>query len=274
MQGGALKRVSVVAPLYNEKDGLPMLAATMSELAVRLGSNYALECVLVDDGSKDGTSDEAQKCFAGFPSVVYVKHERNLGPGAALRNGFARSTGELVCTIDSDCTFDPLRIPEMLDLMEHQQVDIVVASPYHPQGGVENVKPWRLLLSKGASAIYRAVCSCKLYTYTSFMRVYRREVIETVPFKSNGFPAVTEMLLRAAQRGYKVAELPMILKSRLIGVSKMKVAKTIRIHLRLMATALWWRMSQPNVPYATSERSETSRQQISELVLEERGGRK
>jgi dolichol-phosphate mannosyltransferase len=158
--------------------------------------------------------------------------------------------------------------------MEKQGVDIVTASPYHPQGGVENVKPWRLLLSKGASAIYRKLCSCKLYTYTSFMRAYRREVIETVAFKSDGFPAVTELLLRAAQRGYKVAELPMVLKSRVIGVSKMKVARTIRIHLRLMVQALWWRFFQPKVKRATLQKYEASHQQISDLVLEKRGGRK
>ena len=269
-----MKRISVIAPLYNERDGLPMLANTLSELAVRLHPNYELECVLVDDGSSDGTSEEGKRCFAAFPLVVHVKHPRNLGPGAALRNGFAAATGDVVCTIDSDCTFDPLRIPEMLALMENQGVDIVTASPYHPQGGVENVKPWRLLLSKGASAIYRKLCSCKLYTYTSFMRAYRREVIENVAFESDGFPAVTELLLRAAQRGYKVAELPMVLKSRVIGVSKMKVARTIRIHLRLMVQALWWRFVQPKVKRATLQKYEASHQQISDLVLEKRGGRK
>jgi dolichol-phosphate mannosyltransferase len=251
-----------------------MLAETMSRLAIRLSPTYELECVLVDDGSKDATSEKAGKCFASFPKVVHVKHDRNLGPGAALRNGFAASTGEIVCTIDSDCTFDPLRIPEMLRLMEEQKADIVTASPYHPDGGVENVKPWRLLLSKGASRVYRLVCACKLYTYTSFMRVYRREVIETVAFESNGFPAVTELLLRAAQQGYKVAELPMVLKSRIIGVSKMKVARTIRIHLRLMIQALWWRLFPPKRSPVKLHKYECTGRPISDLVVEKTGGGK
>ena len=133
----------------------------------------------------------------------------------------------------------------MLKVLDDQKADIVTASPYHPNGGVENVPPWRLLLSRGASFIYRRVSACKLYTYTSFMRIYRRRVIETVTFEDNGFAAFTEMLLRAGLQGYKVAEIPMVLKSRAVGTSKMKVMYTIRTHLGLMTRALCWRISAP-----------------------------
>jgi dolichol-phosphate mannosyltransferase len=240
-----LKRISVVAPLYNEKDSIPMLAHILSQLAVRLAPEYELECILVDDGSQDGTTAEAQKYFASFPRAVLLKHDRNRGPGAAVRTGFGKVTGDVVATIDSDCTFDPLKIPSMLKVLDDQKADIVTASPYHPDGGVENVPPWRLLLSRGASSIYRRLCACKLYTYTSFMRVYRRRVIDTVSFEGDGFAAFTEMLLRAGLQGYKVAEIPMVLKSRATGTSKMKVMYTIRTHLRLMARAFWWRISVP-----------------------------
>jgi dolichol-phosphate mannosyltransferase len=128
-------------------------------------------------------------------------------------------------------------------LMEREKADIGTASPYHPRGGVENVPPWRLLLSRGASVLYRRVCASKLYSYTALMRAYRRKVVETVAFKSDGFSATTELLLRAAHRGYKVVELPMVLRSRAIGVSKMKVMYTIRTHLGLVTQALWWRIT-------------------------------
>jgi dolichol-phosphate mannosyltransferase len=238
-----MKRVSVVAPLYNEKDGIAMLAQNMSRLAARLAPKYELECVLVDDGSKDGTSEEVKKQFSSWQRAIPVKHERNRGVGAAVRTGFSKATGDVLCTIDSDCTFDPLRIPEFLEVMERENADIVTASPYHPQGGVENVPAWRLLLSRGASVIYRRVSAAKLYSYTALLRAYSRKVVSQVQFESDGFSATTELLLRAANQGFKVAEVPMVLKSRLIGVSKMKVAYTIRMHLGLMSKALWWRIS-------------------------------
>jgi dolichol-phosphate mannosyltransferase len=128
----------------------------------------------------------------------------------------------------------------------------VTASPYHPQGGVENVPSWRLLLSRGASFLYRRLCACKLYTYTSFMRAHRRRVIETITFENDGFAGFTEMLLRAGLQGYTVAEMPMVLKSRGVGTSKMKVMYTIRTHLALMRRALWWRISNPKTSSSTT----------------------
>lgn len=237
-----MTRVSVVVPLYNEKDGIELLAKTLSNLAQQMSTKYEVEYVLVDDGSRDGTTEEARKQFAGFPMMIYARHERNRGLGAAVRTGFEDATGDLICTIDADCTFDPLNLPHMIAVMEREAADIATGSPYHPQGGVENVKPWRLLLSRGASFLYRRICACKLYSYTSLLRVYRRRVIQTVSFTSDGFAATTEILLRAAQQGYRVAEIPMVLKTRAIGVSKMKVIYTIRTHLGLMAKSLWWRV--------------------------------
>jgi dolichol-phosphate mannosyltransferase len=237
------KRISLVAPLYNEKDGMARLAQTLSQLATALAPDRELECVLVDDGSQDGTSEEARRHFGSWPMAMLVKHECNRGVGAAVRSGFSKASGDVVCTIDSDCTFDPLRIPELLNLMEQEEADIGTASPYHPQGGVENVPAWRLMLSRGASMVYRRVCARKLYSYTALLRAYRRKVVETVEFKSNGFSATTEILLRAAHHGYKVVELPMTLKSRASGVSKMKVMHTIRTHFGLMVRALWWRIT-------------------------------
>jgi dolichol-phosphate mannosyltransferase len=229
--------------MYNEEDSIPMLAQTLFGLGEQLAPEYELECILVDDGSRDRTIEAVEEHFAAQPRVVLVKQGRNQGPGAAVRSGFAKATGDYVCTIDSDCTFDPLRIPQMIELLNAQKLDIITASPYHPKGGVENVPGWRLLLSRGASVLYRRVSSCKIYTYTSFMRVYRRRVIDTVAFEGNGFAAFTEMLLRAAQQGYKIGEIPMVLRSRATGVSKMRVMYTVRTHLVLMAKALWWRIS-------------------------------
>jgi dolichol-phosphate mannosyltransferase len=237
-----MMRISVVVPFYNEKEGIPALQEKLSRLARQLPSKYELECVLVDDGSQDGSERVAQQSFAGMSGVVYAKHSQNRGLGAAMRTGFSKATGDVICAIDSDCTYDPLQIPRLLDVLEKSGADIAAASPYHPEGGVENVIGWRLFLSRGASLLYRIVCSSKLYTYTSMMRAYRRAVIDSVPFYSDGFAGVTEVLLRASQQGYRVVEVPMVLHSRVAGVSKMKVMRSITMHLRLMLQALTWRL--------------------------------
>jgi dolichol-phosphate mannosyltransferase len=235
--------ISVVVPFYNEEDGIPLVAEKLSRLAAQLAAKYELECVLVDDGSQDAGERVARKYFADFPAVVFAKHDQNRGLGAAMRTGFANSTGEILVAIDSDCTYDPLQIPVLLDALDRQSADVATASPYHPAGGVENVIGWRLFLSRGASWMYRRVCASKLYTYTSMMRAYRRPVIENVTYESDGFAGVTEILLRASQQGYRIVEVPMVLRSRVTGVSKMKVMRSMYLHLQLMVRALAWRFT-------------------------------
>jgi dolichol-phosphate mannosyltransferase len=234
-------RVSVIAPLFNEEQGIPRLAEKLARLREQLGPKYELECVLVDDGSRDQTWEAVESCFANTPQIVKVAHDCNRGLGAAMRTGFRNATGSIVCTIDADCTFDPLELPKFLAAMEEGNADIATGSPYHPKGGVENVVPWRLFLSQGASKIYRVICRGKLYSYTSLMRAYRRDVVERISFASDGFVAVTEILLRALNEGYRVVEVPMVLRRRATGVSKMNVARNILAHLVLASRVLVWR---------------------------------
>ena len=251
-------RVSLVVPYYNEVDGMAPLASRLKHLAAQMLPSRRLECVLVDDGSQDGSEARARECFAGIDDVVFVTHPANRGLGAAMRSGFANATGEIVVAIDSDCTYDPMEVPRLIDELQRASADIATASPYHPDGGVQNVIGWRLFLSRGASWMYRCVCSCKLYTYTSMMRAYRRRVIDNVSFSADGFAGVTEVLLRAASQGYRIVEVPMVLHSRQTGVSKMRVARSMWMHLQLMAQALAWRITPPaSVPIANPNQAES-----------------
>ncbi len=234
-------RISIIVPFYNEEEGIPNLREKLVALTKVLAPTHELECVLVDDGSEDNSEGVAKQTFVGMPLAVFVKHQQNRGLGAAMRTGFSKATGDIVCAIDSDCTYDPMLMPRLLEALEKTGADIATASPYHPDGGVDNVIGWRLFLSRGASWMYRIVCSSKLYTYTSMMRAYRRAVIQSVPFQSDGFAGVTEILLRASQQGYRVVEVPMVLHSRVTGTSKMKVMRSIGMHLQLMLRAFTWR---------------------------------
>ncbi|MBJ6923090.1 glycosyltransferase family protein, partial [Vibrio cholerae] len=74
------------------------------------------------------------------------------------------------------------------------EVDMITASPYHPEGGVRNVPGWRLLLSKGAAFAYRLVLRSNLSTYTSCFRVYRKTAVANIEIENGGFLGVAEML--------------------------------------------------------------------------------
>ena len=127
--------------------------------------------------------------------------------------------------MDSDCTYDPLLLLPLLDAVTREGYDFATVSPYHPEGHVDGVPAYRLLLSKGISIIYRMLTFRKIYTFTALFRVYKKDVVKTTPIRSNNFIGVTELMLIPLLRGYEVKEIPATLHTRLYGVSKMKTAR-------------------------------------------------
>jgi len=227
--------VSVVIPVLNEEDGVFLLKQKLLNLRDLLSDRYDLELVFVDDGSRDETVSALEKHFvsAGMQFRI-LEHGRNRGVGAAFRTGFEYCNGAFICTIDADCTYSPEGLKLLLTALHVTGRDIAVASPYHPQGRVEGVPRWRLVLSKCCSALYRMFSPLKLYTYTSIFRAYRAEVVRNVQFESNGFVSAPEILLAAARSGYTVTEVPLVLRARCVGRSKMKIARTIGSHLEML----------------------------------------
>lgn len=240
--------ISIVIPGYNEADNVGKLREELFPVVRQLATQRAVEVVFVDDGSKDGTGDALEAAFgsAAFgrelgAQVRIVRHVRNRGLGAALRTGFAASTGDLVLTTDMDGTYKFDTIPALLNRLT-SGVDIVTGSPYHPQGQVVGVPEYRLFFSKGSSMLYRLLVSRDLHCYTALFRVYRRAVVKNVGFDSPGFLAGTELLVKAMLSGYRAAELPATLYSRVHGVSKAKIARTVRAHLAFLWRVLLHRL--------------------------------
>lgn len=229
------RSVSIIIPCFNESEGIPSLKKKLLPVLVQLRSFRSVELVFVDDGSTDDTFSQLQE-FAQQAQIV--RHQKNRGLSAAIFTGFKHSTGEIVCTADSDCTYAPIQIIALLDLMRGD-VDIVTASPYHPKGRVKNVPEWRLFLSKSLSLLYRTILPQKLYTYTSMFRAYRREVLETVQITHPGFLGLVEVLVEAILSGYRVVEYPAELSNRMFGQSKLRVARVILNHLDYIRQLLW-----------------------------------
>lgn len=226
--------ISIVIPCYNEADALPYLANTLRGVEAGLiKNNYHPNFIFVDDHSTDMTYSLLHDLFGEKESVTLLRHETNRGVAAGIMTGIRAAKTDIVCSMDCDCTYDPHELLSMLPLMT-KDVDMVTASPYHKDGGVRNVPGWRLFLSRGASFLYRRVLRSKLDTYTSCFRVYRRRSIVGMELGESGFLGVAEMLGRVDLDGGKIVEFPAILDVRLFGASKMKTAKTIIGHLKLL----------------------------------------
>ncbi|NQU16845.1 MAG: glycosyltransferase family 2 protein [Candidatus Saganbacteria bacterium] len=227
------EKLSISIPFYNEESGIPHLNERLSNVILELEKTVAVELILVDDGSTDKTFDLLKK---HFPDALLVKHPKNFGIGAAMRSGFKNATGDFIAFLDSDCTYAPEEIIPMLKIMQKSpKIDIISASQYHPDGGIKDVPAWRLFFSKGASFVYRLILPKKLYTYTGFMRIYRKRVVGKLNFFNDGFIAVTEILVRAICLGFNIVEYPTVLSVRKFGASKIKVLNVILEHIRFIS---------------------------------------
>ncbi len=233
-------RVTILVPMFNEVDGLPLFFRQLDDAIARLGARSsipadAVEVVIVDDGSTDGTGDALLARAPSRPLRI-LRHQQRRGIGAALWTGIDAARADTVVTADADCTYPLTEIPELLELLG-EDTDIVTASPYHPRGGVVGVSRFRLFLSRTLSVLYSAVLGSQLHTYTAVFRAYRRAALEGVP-RSDGFLAVTQMLVYPILAGRRVRDYPTVLQRRRFGASKMRVAPVIGAHLRLLGDLL------------------------------------
>lgn len=246
--------LSIVIPCCNEADNVPKLVSELLPVVADLARQRSVELIFVDDGSTDETWPLLQTAFEAkhLPAGVATRFERhatNRGLGAAMRTGFAASRGDIVVSTDADGTYRFNTIPALLQYFT-PEVAIVTASPYCPGGQVEGVSTHRLFLSRGASFLYRVLVDWNVYTWTCLYRAYRREVLQSIRFESDGYLAGTELLVKAMLAGYRVAEFPAILHSRVAGASKAKLVRTIRAHLQFQWQVLQHKLRLKPFPAA------------------------
>jgi len=227
-------QVSIVVPCHNESESLGKLRERLDCLQTALAGHARLELLLVDDGSTDDTANRMRELFAGWPGATVLRHESKRGVTAAIATGLRAATSPVAASLDADCTYDPLQLVPMLRLLA-DDVDLVVASPYHPEGSVRGAPRWRIGLSRLASRLYRLLLANKLHTYTSCLRVYRRDAVTDLPLDNSGFVGVVELLWRVDRTGRRIVEHPANLTARTTGCSKMRTARTTLAHLRLLA---------------------------------------
>jgi dolichol-phosphate mannosyltransferase len=210
--------VAIIIPTYNEAENLPPLATQLLELG-----NY-VHLIVVDDNSPDGTGRIADE-LARANARVMVRHRLGkLGLGTAYVEGFRTALGlgfDRIMTMDADFSHHPRYVPNVIALT--RDADLGIGSRYVRGGGTLNWGVERQVLSWTANTVARAALGLTAHDCTAGFRCYRREVLETIDLdaiKSNGYSFLIEMLYRVTQRGFRVAETPILFEDRRMGLSK------------------------------------------------------
>lgn len=230
-----MKTLNIIIPCFNEEESIPQLMEKLKELSYLLEQKYIPTFIFIDDGSTDNTNLLLQQYQSAFSRSLVLRHVVNRNLGAALKTGIeATPSSELSAFLDSDCTYEPSVLIELLEEIE-KGADLVTVSPYHPLGKVEGVPEWRLLLSKSLSLMYRIILGTKFHTYTAMVRVIKTELIKPILSARNDYSFVAAIFIKAIRNNYKIVEVPTVLKVRRFGVSKINIVKTIKSHLVIIS---------------------------------------
>jgi len=182
--------------------------AEMWRYCLSLSTGHCWSLLIVNDGSTDRTGEVADRFAAGRENVRVVHHKSNRGLSEALRSAFAALEDDWVITMDADLSYDPTHIERMLAVAEQTGAAIVLASPYMTGGEVSNV-PWiRHALSRLANVYLAGKLDGRLHTFTSVMRVYRRDALKWLDGRTTSGDVNFQILAEALRRGAKIVEVP------------------------------------------------------------------
>jgi dolichol-phosphate mannosyltransferase len=223
-------RLSLVIPAYNEAAVIAQAVREAEDALAELFAEY--EILVIDDGSIDDTAAVVEELLPDTPHTHLLRHGTNRGYGAALRTGFEAARFELIAFTDADCQFDLLDLGKLALLAG--QFPIVAGRR------TDRKDSWkRRFFSWGYNRLARTLLGTRVRDVDCALKVFRREVLAELLPGSRGFFVNTEMMTRARQLGFAVAEVPVSHRPRSGGQSKVslrEVPRTLRTLLHF-----WWR---------------------------------
>jgi glycosyltransferase involved in cell wall biosynthesis len=196
-------KVSVIIPVYNESLTLPLIIERVMDAP--LPDGCAKEVVVVDDGSTDGTAELLDR-YRGAP-VVLVQHSLvNFGKGAAIRQGLARATGDIVLIQDGDLEYDPHDFMRLLTPIVNGRAAIVYGSRF--RGGFCGMKWTNWLANKiltwAANILFHAGITDEATAYKAF----RADVLRRIRLRCVGFEFCPEVTAKVRRLGFRIDEEP------------------------------------------------------------------
>lgn len=228
------EKITIIVPTYNEAENLPELVS-----ALMLLGQPALDVLVVDDNSPDGTGAIAEDLTRKHPGKVRVLHrQEKAGLGRAYLHGYevALENGATVIgQMDADFSHPPEKILEMIPVLDHY--DIAIGSRYVPGGSLDQNWPiWRKGLSAFGNYYARTILGLPARDVTGGFRLFNGQVLKGMPrerVRSNGYVFQVEMAYLAHLCGFRFKEIPIYFADRKWGQSKMSLRIQIEAAMRV-----------------------------------------
>jgi glycosyltransferase involved in cell wall biosynthesis len=193
-------KLSVVMPIYNER-------ATLYHITERiLAVPLDVELLCVDDGSSDGSREVLGALQQKHPEVRVLLQPGNIGKGAALRRGIAEATGDFVIIQDADLEYDPAEYPHLLEPLISGKADVVYGSRFMGGRPHRVLYFWHRVGNWLLTMLSNAVTNLNLTDMETCYKVFRRDVIQSIPLREDRFGFEPEVTVKIAKRRLRIYE--------------------------------------------------------------------
>jgi glycosyltransferase involved in cell wall biosynthesis len=201
LQGAVGVKLSVVIPVYNERDTIRQIVDAVRRVPVDK------EIILVDDCSTDGTGDALAELAREQPDLRVFSHAVNQGKGAAIRTGFGQVSGDVVVVQDADLEYDPMELPRLMKPIVDGRADVVFGSRFAGGDSHRVLYFWHTLGNRFLTLFSNMLTNLNLTDMEVCYKMFRREVLAKITIEENRFglePELTAKVARLECRIYEV----------------------------------------------------------------------
>jgi glycosyltransferase involved in cell wall biosynthesis len=199
-------RLSILIPVYNERTMVERSLAQV--LAAPLPENMDRELIIVDDCSTDGTSEILDRLAAREPGIRLIRKKVNEGKGAAVRTAIQEAHGDFCIVQDADLEYDPSEYPRLLRPLLDGHADAVFGSRYLAGEQTRVLPFWHSMINKWLTLLSNMFCNLKLTDMETGYKVFRTDLLKSIPIRSNRFGFEPEITMKAAKRKLRIYEVP------------------------------------------------------------------
>jgi glycosyltransferase involved in cell wall biosynthesis len=199
-------RLSILVPVYNERTVVERSLAQV--LAAPLPENIERELIIVDDCSTDGTSAILDRLAAEDPRIHLTHKKVNEGKGAAVRTAIQLASGDFCIVQDADLEYDPAEYPRLLRPLLDGNADAVFGSRYLVSEQTRALPFWHSMINKYLTLLSNMFCNLNLTDMETCYKVFRTDILKSIPIRSNRFGFEPEITMKAAKRKLRIYEVP------------------------------------------------------------------
>lgn len=194
-----LEEASFFCPAYFDEENLPKLVPVVFDFLRRISEKF--EIIIVEDGSPDRTGEIAENLSQQFPCIRVIHHQRNMGYGATLRDGFLNARYEYVMYTDGDNQYDIREFEPYLPLLKTHDI----LSGYAKS---KVITTRRKIQSFVYNLIIKLLFFVNIRDINCAMKIYNHKVLDAIKIKSSSAFIDAEMLVKASKKGFKIAQFP------------------------------------------------------------------